>query len=153
MRLGTGNWTVEGWFYQTADNTYPTALEIGNHLAGGILFVTRYIDTGYSGATTYFATQGFGGTMPTTLNAWNHIAWVRNGNSIQIFVNGIGNGGSAFNFNITDYGPVTIGTNQNINDGYAYTGYIDELRVTVGYARYTANFTPPTSAFLNLGPN
>jgi hypothetical protein len=83
-----------------------------------------------------------------TTNAWNHIAVVREGtgsNQTKIYINGTndGTGTVSTNFNQTD--PLYVGANRAAGD--PMKGYIDDLRITKGYARYTAAFTPPTTAF------
>ena len=143
LAFGTGDFTVEGWFYQTADNSYPTAFEVGNHISStGIVFITKYAGNAciYSGA--------FYGAAATTLNTWNHIAWVRSSGVLRIFVNGIVGSTTAFTNNLTDASFVRVGTTGSLSPAaYYFAGYIDDLRITKGYARYTANFTPPTLAF------
>jgi hypothetical protein len=140
--FGTGDFTVEGWFYQTTDNTYPSAFEINNHLGvGGILFITRYNGT----ACIYAADTGGGAFIApqaTTLNTWNHIAWVRNNSVLRTYVNGVSSSSNALTLNITATTSVTIGGEQSVTTGYCFPGYIDDFRVTKGIARYVTNFTP-----------
>ena len=148
-QFGTGDFTVECWLYQTATNTYPSVLEIGNHLAaGGILFI------GSNGSTITAYSASYGGFMGTatapSLNTWNHIAWVRYNDTFKIYVNGVGNTGITATTNFNSSTTLTVGAEQSLNASYTYAGYIDDLRITKGYARYTANFTPPTAAFPTL---
>jgi hypothetical protein len=140
--FGTGDFTVEGWFFQTTDITYPAALEIGNHLAStAIIFITN------NGGNATIYSGGFYATAATTLNAWNHIAWVRSSGSLKIYVNGVGGSAVSFTNNLTDTGTVTIGTSSYVfSEQYYYSGYISNLRVVKGTAVYTSNFTPSTTA-------
>lgn len=78
-------------------------------------------------------------------NTWNHIALVGDGANITLYVNGTSR--------LTVSQPNWTSANRTVyigagGDG-AFTGKIDELRVTKGVARYTSNFTPPTEAFPN----
>jgi hypothetical protein len=138
LAFGTGDFTVEAWLYQTVANTYPTVLEIGNHLqTDGILFINY-------GTTIAIYSGGFYGTNTTTLNAWNHVAWVRSSGVLKIYVNGVGGAGVAFTNNLTTNTPY-IGLSTNGGAGYTYTGYISNLRIVKGTAVYTSNFTPSTT--------
>jgi hypothetical protein len=88
-----------------------------------------------------------------SVNTWYHIAIVRSGTSIKYFLNGTEE---------LDYTQSTprdytldyvweIGVNTSRITNYL-NGYLDELRITSGVARYTSNFTSPTAAFLDNGP-
>ena len=84
-------------------------------------------------------------TAAISLNVWTHVAVVRYNATTKIYINGTQSGSSWTD--ITNYGttkPLRIGA--WFNNLYGFTGYIDDVRISKGVARYTANFTAPTSA-------
>ena len=83
-----------------------------------------------------------------TSNVWHHIAIVRDGNTIKPFIDGV-----LATFNSTTYtnSLSTAADLLRIADSGPSTdcfeGYIDELRISKGIARWTSNFTPPTEPY------
>jgi len=86
-------------------------------------------------------------TISVTTNTWYHIAACRDGANLRLFVDGT-QVGTTYNMatDIIHGGtyPVQVGRVAGTHD---LNGFIDDLRITKGYARYTANFTAPTQAF------
>jgi hypothetical protein len=78
---------------------------------------------------------------------WNHVALVRSGNTFTLFLNGaaVATGSASGSVNFSS-GATLIGAT-GWNSSERFKGYIDELRVTKGVARYTTNFTPPPEPF------
>lgn len=84
-----------------------------------------------------------------TANNWHHVAITKSGDTYRLFVDGtMSDERTQTNLSI-DFTGVLIGKNGWDAHNGEYTGYLDELRVTKGVARYTASFTPPTSPFPN----
>lgn len=82
-----------------------------------------------------------------TLGVWYHVAATRSGNTFRLFVNGVQratttNASSANN----STHPISIGRPGAFNGAY-FNGWLDDFRLTIGTARYTAGFTPPARAF------
>ena len=101
----------------------------------------HYIHIAYNTTTYYFVP-----TPIPSFNAWNHYAIVNNGSNITCFINGVLIGSSLNNLTVgaNSTGYMMIGQR---HDGTLPTqGYIQDLRITKGLARYTANFTPPTAS-------
>jgi hypothetical protein len=92
-------------------------------------------------ASPYFVDFWQSHTM--VVNTWQHLAVVRNGNVYTLYVDGVSRE-TTTNANIVDTGtdPLLLGFKSG--QTYPAVGYFQDIRVTKGLARYTANFTPPT---------
>jgi hypothetical protein len=139
--FGTGDFTVEFWLKST-------------DTAGNLITET-------DSSTNYWATLLFGGSFywQKSYNAsnlyslsasaildgnWHHVAASRTGTSHRLFFDGVQQGATVTDS--TDYSHasvLTIGTGAN----GSYAGWLDDIRITKGVARYTSNFTPPTRQF------
>lgn len=137
--LGTSDFTIEGWFYQVAAKDYAhifsTTLSYGttNNIR---LQVSAGVFNIYTGNAAIFT-----GVSSVSNSVWVHFAVVRSGSTITLYKDGISvaSNTSVTNSFVTD--SFIVGGDSN----YQFNGYIDDFRVTKGYARYTANFTPPTA--------
>jgi hypothetical protein len=136
VTFGTGDFTVECWIYLiTVPTDYPPILTNDNGF---------YINFRGNGniALTDISNQYAITASALTAGSWFHVAIVRNSGSSKVYVNGTG--GTAVSCTVNWAATTTA----YIGGSPTYTtinGYIDDLRVTKGYARYTSNFTPPTS--------
>ena len=88
----------------------------------------------------YNSAGGIGIGESAILNQWVHYAICRSGSTITMYRNGISIGTQTTNQNYTSIDPLVTGY---INGWGYYQGYIQDLRIYKGLAKYTANFTPP----------
>lgn len=141
LRIGTSNFTVECWVYRNASGTYGL-IGKGTGTTGWLLSLNSSNQVVFTyGSSTITST----GTI--SASTWTHIAVVRVGigaSETKIYISGSndGTGTVTTDFNQTSVLYVaadrTAGSNAN--------AYVQDARITL-YARYTANFTPPTAPF------
>lgn len=152
-KFGTEDFTIEMWLYATNLTSARTIGGLIKYNSSGGRNVPYFYT---SGTTLYYWTDGTNritGTSALTLNTWHHVAVTRSGNDHKMFVDGT-QVGSTWN-NAADYvqGRPSWGNYYNTEDNLytgasnQFSGYIQDLRITKGYARYTANFTAPTAEF------
>lgn len=80
---------------------------------------------------------------------WYHVAVTRQGGTPHVFVNGqrLATSGSMA-ANLTTATNLVVGANDTYtgSGGNRFNGYFDDVRITVGAARYTASFTAPADS-------
>jgi hypothetical protein len=142
--IGSGNFTIEMFIYQTASGFYSNLFStVANTATSNGL----RISTGNNNNTLQVASAGsalINASSAFNNSTWNHIALVRSGTTLTLYLNG-SSVGSATNSQSFVSDTFYIGDVTGTGSPYPFTGYIQDLRLTKGLARYTANFTPPTA--------
>ena len=151
--FGTEDFTVEMWMNaDTQSANFPSLFSSSDYNSTGSSSF-RFDNVGYDGKL-FLYTNGLGDpalstTNTLSLNAWNHIALVRNGTSLSFYVNGSEDGtitisdSQTFDFSVGEF---RTGRGFDVDGGNAYfNGEIADLRAVKGKAVYSSNFSTATS--------
>ena len=139
LSFGSGDFAIEMWIYPTATQTS---------------FLADWRLSGNAGPAFYLASNKlnfFDGALnvadstAVSSNAWTHVAAARSGSTLKIYRAGSSVATLTTSANMGGSGNLSIG----YHNGVLFSGYIDDLRITIGSARgYTGStITVPTSAF------
>ena len=154
LDLGSGSvdWTVECWVRMPS---IPSdAMDImGASLGGGpqakwMITMNMGTDFLHSANRVGFTTRSGGADQwinashTWQVDTWYHIAVVHSSGTTTMYVDGTSVGSIAYNVPAVNSG-LRVGSD---GEGYKYfAGYMDDVRITKGTARYTSDFTPPDS--------
>ena len=137
----SSNFTIEWW--QKVENSGQNARpwSVG-------LYPTQIISISYESHTSdyyWINNSPIGNVMINHIGqGWEHMAFVRYDDVVNGFLNGNQYFSVPFNSLITDTStPLYVGTG-DIAAGN-YRGYVTDLHIIKGTAKYTSNFSPPTS--------
>lgn len=152
FNLGSVDWTIDFWFNTLGVGTltYLAGQGPSSGLAASTPFgiVINGTDKVRADISNGSAFTSVTGTTSTLAAGLHHYEVSRNGNVLRAFLDGVQEGGD-----VAFSGTIPSATNnfaigrfgEAISSGFG--GLIDEFRLSVGIARHTANFTPPTSAY------
>ncbi|MEH0022219.1 MAG: LamG-like jellyroll fold domain-containing protein [Desulfobacter sp.] len=150
-RFDDGDFTIDFWYNPSRyHNTFEGIFRFGDNMD---LYLNR-CRTGLRGGMFEIKINGNINTTsyrPDHLGIWKHIAVVRSQDEIMLFVNG----------QLTDTfqlasgekilppsgNPVNLYIGMDENGHYPFLGHLDEIRISKGIARWTADFTPPTAPY------
>lgn len=141
--FGTGDFTIECWVYTTnVSPGYSQTVLARWGASGGTVWIVQIQNGG-----TYRIVTGAGAWTggSVSANTWTHLAITRSGSSLRVFTNGTLSSTNTDTTSLSGTQVLSVGAQSDVND--PFIGYIDDVRITKGYARYTATFTPPAAAF------
>lgn len=145
FRFGSGDYTVEAWIYPMSTASLQDIVFFGVDYTD--CWFMRYYGNGRIGHSLYNGTTQqslSGGAGLAPVGVWSHVAIAKQGTTVRAFINGASVATATFSL---AQGPVTgtptLRVGIDSSGTTPFTGFIDELRVTKGVARYVEKFAPP----------
>lgn len=141
--FGTGDFTVDFWVRFNSTSGAQHLFNIGNYTNFDIVKNDTGLFEVNINSTTPISTS-----WNPSAGTWYHIAVVRSGNNLYAFVNGsqLGSTADVSGKTVSQDG-LRVGARGN-DANYTLNGWIDELRVSKGIARWTGSFTPPSAEYI-----
>lgn len=139
-----GDFTIEGWMYFTnvAGASPQTLFAVVN---GATVFDIRWFTTRWQITLNAGSGTDIGTTPAPVNNSWVHVAAVRSGTSIRLYINGMYTGTTLTNSSILGQSTTAASVGATSTGANIFTGYIADVSVVNGVARYIGNFVPPTA--------
>ena len=153
--LSSGSWTIDCWWMTTDITTQAQTVLSGDDFYWGILFNydgsgKMLIDLG-NGSSWSIANAVYGTKTSWANDTWYHIVLIFDGNAYKLYIDGLLDKTITTSTSIGSSSEFNIGVWGNNNWGF-HKGYIDEIRITKGIARWTENFTVPYKAYQDSTP-
>jgi len=158
---GTGDYVTvsdsDDWYFDTGDFTLDFQVRF-NSTSGTQIFIcqTAAGNPYWRLATTsniITFTMENGATVIShakswthSTNTWYHVALVRYNGVFTTYIDGVSLGSTTDSTSIPNISAALLIGADTANSQYL-NGWMDEIRISKGIARYTANFTPPTAAY------
>jgi len=149
--FGSDDFTIEAWIYVSSTTYVPIYSQVQDTGSNA-----NRIMYGYWGGNWNF----FVATNSTLINAmvadtlptgsWIHVALTRSGSNFRFFRSGVQIGATQVDADSVpnNSGNAYIGAARlSSTFPIVITGYVDELRISKGIARWTSNFIPPTGPY------
>ena len=153
--ISTGDFTIEYWLRINVQSTSQRTITnySGSTNGWGMYYSSsNYLDFFWRHSSSWYYLNNEGGGTKSAIpnDTWTHVAVTRSDDTWRLFLNGTAENtrtSLAHTIVTSSQNQLTLGCRPDTGTQYL-NGYIDDLRITVGEARYTSNFTAPTTAHL-----
>lgn len=158
FEIGAGEFTID---LRVRFNSIPaegsggamTFMQKGTVGGSNLSFIFRLFDATVRKLNLIVSADGttlnvnIGNAWTPSLNTWYHVAVVRTGTTVRMFIDGTQLGSDETVSTTFFSGSGIVGVGSNSVGANVIDGWIDEFRFSKEIARWTANFTPPSAPY------